>query len=100
MQSTICSVTTTQNIKQYIYLDLNDQNDKYLLEFMGQFLRVQLHRRQRFLVLGQVENLNGVWKHRTHLLFFVRGIFPCLRVNTMKSKVKCYIFIYIQSVCG
>lgn len=93
MQGPSSSAASAQNTKQYMYLVLKDQNDKDLLEFMGQFLGVQLHRRQRFLVLGQVENLNGVRKHRTHLLFFVRGVFPCLRVNTMKSKVKCYIFI-------
>lgn len=48
---------------------------------MGQLLGVQLHRRQHVLVLGQVEHLDGVWKHGTHLLFLVCRIFTCLQVD-------------------
>lgn len=55
---------------------------KYLLELVGQFFRVQLDRRQRLLVLCQVEHLDGVGKHRTHLLLLVCCIFTRLQVNT------------------
>lgn len=58
----------------------------YLLEFVGQLLRVQLHGRQHVLVLGQVENLDGVWKHWTHLLLFVCRIFTCLQANTERRE--------------
>lgn len=69
------------------------QSQIYLLEFVGQLLRVQLHRRQHFLVLGQVENLNGVWKHWTHLLLFVCCIFTCLQVNTERwERLKIVIY--------
>ncbi len=53
----------------------------YLLKFVGQLFRVQLHGRQHVLVFGQVENLNGVWKHWTHLFLFICRIFACLLVN-------------------
>lgn len=54
----------------------------YLFELVGQFLWVQLHRGQHFLVFCQIENLYRVRKHRTHLLLLVCRIFTCLQVNT------------------
>lgn len=45
-----------------------------LLELVGQLLWIQLHGGQHVLALSQVEDLDGVGKHGTHLLLFVGGV--------------------------